>query len=222
MIRVFEIFKSFQGEGPRSGRPTIFIRLSGCNLACKWCDTKDSWNSNNSVSLCVQDIMSHSLIEGRAATNVCITGGEPLIQQSDPEFILLLMKLQDHFTVELETNGTIMPTRPTMTSITQLNVSPKLRSTGSVSPVNMKILRDIFHDRWNTIVYKFVVDPLHLGLCLDEIQSICDEACIDDDSVWLMPLGVKREEIIMNTTLLMNSDHPYNVSSRNHIIFNQR
>ena len=92
-----EIFFSVNGEGLQIGIPMVFIRLSGCNLRCKWCDTKDSWVQNDQVSL--DDIVKE--VDKYDTEWVCITGGEPLLQDIKP----LIKKLQ--YKISLETNGTI-------------------------------------------------------------------------------------------------------------------
>lgn len=92
-----EIFFSINGEGLQIGIPMVFIRLSGCNLRCKWCDTKDSWVQNDQVSL--DDIVRE--VDNYDTEWVCITGGEPLLQDIKP----LIKKLQ--YKISLETNGTI-------------------------------------------------------------------------------------------------------------------
>ncbi|MCK4637150.1 MAG: 7-carboxy-7-deazaguanine synthase QueE [Methanomicrobia archaeon] len=92
-----EIFFSVNGEGLQIGIPMVFIRLSGCNLRCKWCDTKDSWVQNDQVSL--DDIVRE--VDKYDTEWVCITGGEPLLQDIKP----LIKKLQ--YKISLETNGTI-------------------------------------------------------------------------------------------------------------------
>lgn len=97
MYYLHEIFFSVNGEGLQSGRPMVFVRLSGCNLRCNWCDTKEAWVQKEKRS-------SHEIIESvrEYRTNwVCITGGEPLLQDLEP----LISELE--YKISLETNGTI-------------------------------------------------------------------------------------------------------------------
>ncbi|HDM25687.1 MAG TPA: radical SAM protein, partial [Thermoplasmatales archaeon] len=92
---------SIQGEGKLSGYPTIFIRLTGCNLRCRYCDTKYAYYDGIETSL--NDIFSR--IKSYPCRNVCITGGEPLLQKETPT---LIKKLVDKkYRVFLETNGSI-------------------------------------------------------------------------------------------------------------------
>jgi 7-carboxy-7-deazaguanine synthase len=100
-----EIFKSIQGEGTRAGLPCIFVRLTGCNLRCTWCDTAYAFHGGTKHS--VEEILDKvsELARGGAArvALVEITGGEPLLQ---PETPLLSEKLLEAgYTVMIETSG---------------------------------------------------------------------------------------------------------------------
>ena len=100
MIRVNEIFYSIQGESSYAGQPCVFVRLSGCNLRCIYCDTQ--YATNQSISISVNDIIER--IIAFQCSLVEITGGEPLLQDETPE---LIRNLSDRgFKVLLETNGT--------------------------------------------------------------------------------------------------------------------
>jgi 7-carboxy-7-deazaguanine synthase len=100
-LNICEIFYSLQGESTFSGLPCIFIRLSGCNLNCCWCDTRYAEDESISMSL-------DQILEKIAAYNcnlVEITGGEPLLQEATPALIAML--LGKHYQVLLETNGSL-------------------------------------------------------------------------------------------------------------------
>ncbi|KGG81486.1 radical SAM protein [Caloranaerobacter azorensis H53214] len=99
MLKVNEIFLSIQGEGISTGLPTIFVRLTGCNLRCSYCDTTYSYNYGNHMT--IQQVINK--IESYGYKRVCITGGEPLLQK---DIINLLEKLTD-YEVNIETNGSI-------------------------------------------------------------------------------------------------------------------
>lgn len=100
IVKVHEIFASIQGETSRAGLPTVFVRLSGCNLDCAWCDTRDAGSSWRvlSVAEVVAEVARHGL------PRVCLTGGEPLLEPTLPELARTL--LEQGFEVSLETNGT--------------------------------------------------------------------------------------------------------------------
>ena len=103
---ITEIFKSIQGEGSRAGLPCIFVRLTGCNLRCTWCDTAYAFHGGTKQS--IDEVMArvHELAgkaEARKVSLVEITGGEPLLQPETPELTRRL--LADGFRVMVETSG---------------------------------------------------------------------------------------------------------------------
>lgn len=101
-MRVAETFVSLQGEGERQGMPCFFLRLSGCNLRCAWCDTEYSFEkgTDRSVDEVVKEIADSGL------SYVCVTGGEPLLQKEELISLLEILAAAD-IHVDIETNGTI-------------------------------------------------------------------------------------------------------------------
>lgn len=103
MILLNNIFVSLQGEGPFQGYPTLFIRLHGCNLNCVWCDTPEAQSGDAPLTMEIAEL-KQKMAEYRVS-HLCITGGEPLLQQL--ALIKLLREVQDDYmTVSIETNGT--------------------------------------------------------------------------------------------------------------------
>lgn len=101
MLKINEIFYSIQGEGTRSGCPCVFVRLSGCNLRCLWCDTKYAFDDNVSTAMTIENIITK--IKEYSCRFVEITGGEPLLQN---ETTHLLNKLNElNYVTAIETNG---------------------------------------------------------------------------------------------------------------------
>src|SRR5579863_1113761 len=102
---ITEIFKSIQGEGGRAGLPCIFVRLTGCNLRCTWCDTAYSFYGGGKMT--VEDVLGRVReLAGEPANRIPlveITGGEPLLQKETPQLASTL--LAEGFTVMLETSG---------------------------------------------------------------------------------------------------------------------
>lgn len=99
MIKINEIFHSIQGETSYAGNPTVFVRTTGCNLRCSYCDTKYSYFEGDFKSQ--EDILIQ--VEKYGAPYVCLTGGEPLLQK---EVLPLMEALCDRgYKVSLETSG---------------------------------------------------------------------------------------------------------------------
>jgi 7-carboxy-7-deazaguanine synthase len=101
-MKIAEIFFSLQGEGKNQGRACLFIRLAGCNLRCRWCDTAYAQSGGMEMGL-------NAILEQVWRVNppyVCITGGEPLLQAGELE--PLLVSLHKRGTaIDIETNGTL-------------------------------------------------------------------------------------------------------------------
>ncbi len=99
MIKINEIFYSIQGETTYTGLPTVFVRTTGCNLRCTYCDTKYSYHEGAFLSeeQILEEIRRHS------TPYICITGGEPLLQKEIFSFMTKLCDLD--YRVSLETSG---------------------------------------------------------------------------------------------------------------------
>lgn len=98
-MKVNEIFLSIQGESLSAGFPTIFIRFTGCNLRCNYCDTTYSYEKG--VEISPEGILKE--IKKFQYNRVCLTGGEPLLQKDLDK----LLKMLDGYIVSIETNGSI-------------------------------------------------------------------------------------------------------------------
>lgn len=146
-MKVCEVFDSIQGEGIYMGLPTTFIRLSGCNLRCTWCDTKYAFEEGQEMS--IEDIASKC-----NKKTVCITGGEPLIQDLDP--LIRLLHRGNHL-VHVETNGTIRPRVVTKWLVDFWTVSPKLSNSGMESHLNPAAVSYIL-DHTREAQLKFVIE----------------------------------------------------------------
>jgi 7-carboxy-7-deazaguanine synthase len=120
-MRIAELFHSIQGEGKLAGVPSAFVRTSGCNLRCVWCDTPyASWNAEG------QEMAPHEIaarVESMHARHVVITGGEPVIAPGIDLLCQILNAAGHHLT--LETAGTIFKRLP----IDLASISPKLSNS---------------------------------------------------------------------------------------------
>jgi 7-carboxy-7-deazaguanine synthase len=96
-LRVTEIFLSIQGEGKDIGLPTVFVRLTGCNLRCVWCDTEYSFTGGawKTVDQVLHEVESHHGVK-----HVCLTGGEPLLQREHQDLVAALVERGYHVVVE--------------------------------------------------------------------------------------------------------------------------
>jgi organic radical activating enzyme len=119
LLSVNEIFCSIQGESLHAGRPCVFVRLTGCNLRCTYCDTQYAYFQGTNMD--VEQIISAAAQYGIALVE--ITGGEPLMQAGTP--ILAQRLLSAGFEVMVETNGTFPIDRiPVLMSPAEGTISP--------------------------------------------------------------------------------------------------
>ena len=100
-LRVTEVFHSLQGETSRAGLPTVFVRLTGCPLRCRWCDTPYSFQGGETLTL--SSLLAR--IADFGCPTVCVTGGEPLAQKNCPTLLTALCDAG--YSVSLETSGAL-------------------------------------------------------------------------------------------------------------------
>ncbi|MFH1462056.1 MAG: radical SAM protein [bacterium] len=100
-MKINEMFLSIQGEGIQSGLPTFFIRTTGCNLRCSYCDTKYAYYKGKEMS--IKEILNK--VQNQPYKRICLTGGEPLLQ-SDAK-ILINELIKKGYSIDIETNGSI-------------------------------------------------------------------------------------------------------------------
>lgn len=192
-----EIFASLQGEGPSTGRPCAFVRLSRCNLACEWCDTAYTWRftgdnrphrsgvdyerSANQVTLAEEDVAARIAALGKP--RLVVTGGEPLLQGAA---LARMLALLPGVTVEIETNGTVAPHPALDPLVAQYNVSPKLTHSGN--PAELALVPERLA-QWAAeprAVFKFVVaEPSDV----EEVLSLAAKFAIPAERTWLMAEG---------------------------------
>jgi len=168
MISVCEIFSGVQGEGQVIGYPSVFVRLSGCNLRCSFCDSKFSWN--NSKQYNVNTIVNIINNNYKYYSIVTVTGGEPLLQ----DIGLLIQKL-NNYCVVVETNGSVEPVGDWVDSVWLWSVSLKPGVGGFVWR---------FRDRPNAY-YKFVI------LKQDDL-SVVEGFGLDKSRVFVQPNGLRK------------------------------
>ncbi|RMH10073.1 MAG: 7-carboxy-7-deazaguanine synthase QueE [Planctomycetota bacterium] len=194
-LPISETFCSIQGEGKLAGVPSFFIRLAGCNLRCRWCDTPyASWDVQShphTIDALVEDARQSGL------RHVVITGGEPLIFPQTAQLCARLREAGKHVTIE--TAGTVAPD----VTCDLMSVSPKLSNStpiddprdpsgtwarrheqARINPRAIQRLLTLADDRQ----LKFVVCHPHDLVEIDELLKI--SGTINPDDVMLMPEGV--------------------------------
>jgi 7-carboxy-7-deazaguanine synthase len=189
-MRIAEVFYSIQGEGKLSGVPSAFIRTSGCNLACRWCDTPYAREAGQGRQMEIGE-----LVEGVAAwpaRHVVITGGEPMIQ---PEVVELSVVLRDRrFHITIETAGTVF--KPVACDL--MSISPKLAGSTPRDPGQAAAAERHEEARINVDVLKRLIGgyPYQLKFVVErredlvEIERLLERVPVSDRAdVLLMPEG---------------------------------
>ena len=123
MYKVNEIFYTLQGEGAHSGIPAVFVRFSGCNLRCPWCDTEFASHTDMTAEEIVTEVLELYAIPNERRKMVVLTGGEPSLQVDKP---LIDALHAAGFYICIETNGT----RPLPAGIDWITCSPKMMARG--------------------------------------------------------------------------------------------
>ena len=222
-MKISELFFSIQGEGELTGVPSVFVRTSGCNLRCRWCDTKyASWKpegENVTINDLVDKVCSYP------ARHVVISGGEPMIAKGIEEFTHLLKESGKHITIE--TAGTISPNG---IQCDLASLSPKLSdSTPKEGDINKEWIDrheskrldyDILSEWVNLYNFqlKFVVSKEEE---IKEIQNVISriEGKILPEKVLLMPEGIDPDTLRSRYDLLIDlcKENGYRLCHRLHI-----
>ena len=147
---VHEIFRSLQGEAHAAGWPTIFIRLTGCNLRCLYCDTAHAWEGGEELD--IDSVRTRVRALGEAKQNhALITGGEPFLQQ-EAVMELASALIKEGYETSLETNGSFLVNALPEKLIAVIDVkTPGSGMSGIMNQENFRMARR-HHD-----VFKFVI-----------------------------------------------------------------
>ncbi len=191
-MKISEIFHSIQGEGKRTGVPSVFVRASGCNLRCAWCDTPyASWNPEGE-NKSVEQILA--TVHQFGSRDVVVTGGEPMVMPEIAELCAAL-KTAGHF-ITIETAATVfVPVAMDLASL-----SPKLSNSTPVERDGGKFAASHERQRLNIPVIQQLIDhapDFQLKFVVSNEQDLAE---IDDllrqlknwqpTDVMLMPEGV--------------------------------
>lgn len=145
MLKINEVFNSIQGEGLYTGYPMTFVRLSGCNLHCSWCDTNYRSCIDSSKHISSKDVLDELVasVHINRPCGFCITGGEPMLQAEEWFYLINKASLFDVF-VELETNASIEIPNDFLDRISSVVYSPKPPSAEVSYVYKLDKLRPIF------------------------------------------------------------------------------
>jgi len=200
-MKISEIFYSLQGEGLLAGVPSVFVRVAGCPLRCRWCDTKYAWAEEAGRSHSISEIVEQ--VQRWLCRFVVITGGEPMINSDLPQLVRELKAAGKHITIE--TAGiAYIPDMP----CDLMSISPKLSNS---APDDVKLAAIHEHSRLDLAVLaeltnnynyqlKFVVDS---EADLPEIeQTISKLGNVDLQKVMLMPQAATRNELLANSPMV--------------------
>ncbi len=186
-MKIAEIFHSVQGEGSLVGAPSVFIRTSGCNLRCSWCDTPyTSWHPEG-IEMTEAAILDSARATG--APYAVLTGGEPLIAPGAASLIAQLHAAGLHVTVE--TAGTIYLEK---LDCDLMSISPKLSNSTPEGPFRvqherLRLQPDTLKSLISEYEYqlKFVITE---GRDLEEACALVEQLKADRRNVILMPEGI--------------------------------
>ena len=216
-MQIAEIFESIQGEGPWAGTPSLFIRTSGCNLRCSFCDTPyTSWKPEG-TAWSIEELTRR--IASSTAPDVVLTGGEPMLLPNLPELARQSSLLGRRITIEtagtvfLEIQADLVAISPKLSNSTPYGTTWAARhETARCRP---DIVRRLIDN--NTSILKFVINE---AADLNEVREwlrLLPE--LDHSIVWLMPEARTREQLREKTPWLreLARANGFNFSSRLHV-----
>ncbi|MEV7599132.1 7-carboxy-7-deazaguanine synthase QueE [Kitasatospora sp. NPDC089797] len=225
-IVVNEIFgPTVQGEGPSAGRQCVFLRLGGCNLSCRWCDTPYTWDwtgeSDEGIAYDPRKELNNRDVDGvlsellaLGTPLIVISGGEPLNQQRRLRPLLKGLR-EAGVMVEFETNGTVVPDDEIITSGIRFNVSPKLSHAGD--PESKRIVPTALRKLAQTpdVAFKFVCRNT---VDLEEVAFLEENFGISP--VWIMPEGKNVAHISQHLNSIADDvvRRGWNLSTRLHVL----
>jgi len=219
---VSEVFgPTIQGEGPSCGRLAGFIRLGGCNLGCSWCDAAYTWDAGRfdlRAEMTRQPVeqVAERALQGDPGL-VVITGGEPLLHQWQPGWRALFGRLlAAGAEVEVETNGTRVPTPATCATVHRFNVSPKLANGGDPEPLRLRRgVLELFRDTERAWLKWVVATEADFA----EAEALVAELAWPRERVLFMPEAATRDALRTRSGLVAEAAlrRGFGFSSRLHV-----
>jgi 7-carboxy-7-deazaguanine synthase len=201
IMKVIDIFYSLQGEGFLAGVPSVFVRLAGCPLRCKWCDTKYAWDNGAGNGYSIEKIIQ--MVQRVQSKFIVITGGEPMASSGLAELVRKLKELKKHITVE--TAGTtfiadmpcdLMSISPKLSNSTPEKI--ELAETHEALRLDVAVLRKLIDNYKYQL--KFVVDSQD---DLAEVQQTIKKlGNVNSEKVMLMPQAATRDELLTKSPMV--------------------
>ncbi len=184
-MKIAEIFYSLQGEGSLIGVPSVFIRTSGCNLRCRWCDTPyTSWHPEG-ADMSLDAIVDQACSSG--ATYAVVTGGEPMIA---PGIIELTHRLRDSgFHITIETAGTVYAD----VACDLMSISPKLANSTPEGPFRSQHERLRYNPEVLSKLMQQYLYQLKFVVAAPEDLEEIRKYSADKRNIILMPEGTRPE-----------------------------
>lgn len=218
LVRISEIYESIQGEGLLTGIPSVFLRTSGCNLRCWFCDTPfASWvpeGQHRSIEAIVETVGSYRL------NHVVLTGGEPMIFNAVEQLAIQLTNMGLHLTIE--TAGTIYRNLP----CDLMSISPKLSASAPPASNGAWTVRHNQRREKLDVVRQLMEHPYQLKFVVDSVGDASEVleylerlGEFDSDRVLLMPQGVDSRALDHQAEWLIPwcQKHNFRFCPRSHI-----
>ena len=237
-LPLVELFgPTVQGEGPRAGQRAAFVRLGRCNLACAACDTPYAWDStryrmDDEITMVeVGKLLVDLIVIGMnlPLSLVVLTGGEPLLHQQRPALRTLVEQITGNVTldgdrmpactVQVETNGTVIPSRWLLDLVdaqrVHLVASPKVTGPLATDLLHKRIRPNVIRVLASTpsTVFKLVAAT---AADVVRIDAFAGQYGIDPDRVWVMPAGATPDELATSSAQVADAvtHYGFNVSPR--------
>ncbi|GAA7932879.1 7-carboxy-7-deazaguanine synthase QueE [Helicobacter pylori] len=240
-LPVVESFFSLQGEGKRIGKPSLFLRLGGCNLSCKGfncktilhdetltgCDSlyavhpkfKETWDYYNEPKSLIERL--EDLAPNYKHFDFILTGGEPSLYFNNP----ILISVLEHFyhkkiPLFVESNGSIFFEFSPILKELHFTLSVKLSFSleEESKRINLKALQNILNNA-KSAHFKFVLESKNAAQSIAEIKNLLKQLPLKNNEIFLMPLGATNNELDKNLKTLapLALEHGFNLSDRLHI-----
>ncbi|MFP6147869.1 7-carboxy-7-deazaguanine synthase QueE [Helicobacter pylori] len=240
-LPVVESFFSLQGEGKRTGKPSLFLRLGGCNLSCRGfncktilndeiligCDSlyavhpkfKETWDYYNDPKPLIERLVN--LAPNYKDFDFILTGGEPSLYFNNP----ILISVLEHFYRQkiplcVESNGSIFFEFSPILKELHFTLSVKLSFSleKESKRIHLKALQNILNNA-KSAHFKFVLESQNAAQSITEIQNLLKQLSLKNNEIFLMPLGTTNDELDKNLKALapLAIKHGFRLSDRLHI-----